>query len=376
MSRKGIDVSVYQGNINWNAVKNSGIDFAIIRSGYGKDPGQQDRYFLQKIINAKKAGIYVGVYHYSYASSPSEAIQEAEYCLSITKSSGIKLDLPIYYDIEYSSIINNQNVNSRTQMCISFCTRIENAGYWAGVYSNLNWFRNYLNESELKSRYSIWLAQYNSINDMNCDIWQYTSSGSINGINGDVDLNTMYRDLIAEIPGSSGDSQDNTSSNITYYTVQSGDSLSEIAESYGISYSKIAELNNIENPDLIYPGQVLIIPLSGNSSPSTKPSQSTTSYTVKSGDTLSEIAESFGVSYSEIAALNNIENPDLIYAGQVLIIPSSSNSVINYTVESGDTLWDIAEKYLGDGSRYKEIQSLNNLTSDIIYPGQILKINK
>ncbi len=312
MSRRGIDVSVYQGNIDWTAVKNSGIDFAIIRSGYGKDSGQQDRYFLQNIVNAKNAGIYVGAYHYSYASSSEDARQEANYCLSIVRSSGVNLDLPIYYDIEDSSIINNQTTGSRTQMCISFCSQIENAGYWAGVYSNLNWFRNYLNTDELRKRYTLWLAQYNSTNDIDCDIWQYSNTGSVNGISGNVDLDIMYRDLISDISKSTG----SNNSNIIYYTVQAGDTLSEIGENYGVSYIQIAELNNIDDPNLIYPGQVLIIPGSSD----------------------------------------------------------SSQSYINYTVKSGDTLWDIAEKYLGSGTRYNEIQETNNLSGDIIYPGQILKI--
>lgn len=312
MSRRGIDVSVYQGNIDWTAVKNSGIDFAIIRSGYGKDSGQQDRYFLQNIVNAKNAGIYVGAYHYSYAYSSEDARQEANYCLSIVRSSGVNLDLPIYYDIEDSSIINNQTTGSRTQMCISFCSQIEKAGYWAGVYSNLNWFRNYLNTDELRKRYTLWLAQYNSTNDIDCDIWQYSNTGSVNGISGNVDLDIMYRDLISDISKSTG----SNNSNIIYYTVQAGDTLSEIGENYGVSYIQIAELNNIDDPNLIYPGQVLIIPGSSD----------------------------------------------------------SSQSYINYTVKSGDTLWDIAEKYLGSGTRYNEIQETNNLSGDIIYPGQILKI--
>lgn len=314
MSKKGIDVSVYQGDINWNAVKSSGIEFAIIRSGYGKDPGQQDKYFLQNIVGAKNAGIHVGIYHYSYALSTEDAKQEANYCLSILKQANTKLDLPIYYDIEDSSIINNQNSYSRTQMCINFCNQIENSGYWAGVYSNLNWFKNYLNTDEIQKRYTIWLAQYNSTNDMDCDIWQYTSTGNIDGINGNVDMNIMYRDLISDISSSSNNNSDN--SETIYYTVQSGDTLSEIGEKYGVSYLKLAELNNIEDPNLIYTGQTLIIPVSSD----------------------------------------------------------SSQSYISYTIKSGDTLWDIAEKYLGNGTRYKEIQATNNLSSDIIYPGQILKI--
>ena len=315
MSKKGIDVSAWQGNIDWNKVKNSGIEFAIIRSGWGySGDGEIDKYFIQNIRNAKSAGIKVGVYQYSYAESVENAKQEAKYCLDIVNSAGIKLDLPIYFDIEDNSIANKHDKETRTQMCINFCSEIEKAGYWAGVYANLNWFNNYLNKDELAKRYTLWLAQYNDKNDMPCDVCQYTSSGKVDGISGNVDMNIMYRDLINEI-GECGNSEPPASSitenDITYYTVQSGDTLSYIASQYGTTYRYLAEINGIDNPNLIYPGQTLIIP-----------------------------------------------------KGQTK----------TYTVKSGDTLWDISSKCLGRGSRYSEIKTINGLTSDTIYPGQVLKI--
>ena len=319
MSMKGIDVSAWQGNIDWVKVKNSGVDFAIIRSGWGfKDEGEIDSFFVSNIKNAKSAGIKVGVYHYSYAESAENAKQEAEYCLSIIKSANVELDLPIYFDIEDASIANAHNREIRTNMCIAFCSEIESAGYWAGVYANLNWFNNYLNKNELESRYTLWLAQYNEINEMECDIWQYTSSGYVEGINGNVDMNIMYRDLINEIGK---------------YNTSSSDSD-----------------NWVTIPNVIY-------------------------YTVKAGDTLSGIAEKYGTTYQYLADINGIDDPNLIYTGQTLIIPSNnSNNFKVYTVKSGDTLWEIAEKFLGDGVKYKEIMSLNNLTRDTIYPGDTLKI--
>lgn len=318
---KGIDVSTWQGEIDWESVKNAGIEFAIIRSGWGwKNDGETDKWFFHNIKGAKSAGIKVGVYHYSYAESVENAKQEAQYCLSIVKSSGVKLDLPIYFDIEDKSIANKHDRNIRTDMCIAFCSEIEKAGYWAGVYANLNWFKNYLNKEELAKRYTLWLAQYNDTHEMDCDVWQYSSSGSVTGINGNVDMNIMYRDLPAEIRNS-GTANNSTSSSepkpqptVTYYRVQSGDTLSEIASKYGTTYQHLAEINGIENPNLIYPGQTLII--SGN----------------------------------------------------------NDSSYRTYTVKNGDSFWSIAVEQLGDGRRYKEIKALNNYSSDMIYPGQELKL--
>ncbi len=320
VNKKGIDVSVWQGDINWKKVKADGIEFAIIRSGWGwHSDGEMDKYFTKNIKNAKNAGIKVGVYHYSYATSIENARQEAKYCLEIVKSAGIPLDLPIYFDIEDKSIANRHNKNTRTNMCIAFCTEIEKAGYWAGVYANLNWYNNYLNKEELAKRYTLWLAQYNNIKDMDCDIWQYTSSGRVNGINNVVDINIMFRDLPSEIKENSTSNNNETptqQSDVGYYRVQSGDTLSGIASKYGTTYQYLAEINGIDDPNLIYAGQTLLVP--------------------------------------------NGSKP--------------TNRVC--TVQVGDSLWGIAAKHLGDGSRYPEIKALNGLTSDTIYPGQSLKIPK
>lgn len=314
---KGIDVSVWQGNINWDKVKADGIEFAIIRSGWGwLGDGAKDRYFDQNIKNAKNAGVKVGVYHYSYASSVENARQEAKYCLDIVKASGVSLDLPIYFDIEDKSIGDKHDRTIRTNMCVAFCSEIENAGYWAGVYANLNWFNNYLDKNVLAKRYTIWFAQYNDTREMDCDIWQYTSSGRVNGISGNVDMNIMYRDLVSEIKGNKTETPTTKQESVVYYRVQSGDTLSGIASRYSTNYQYLAEINGIENPNLIYEGQSLKVP-------STK-----------------------------------------------------ASSYQTYTVVSGDSLWQIAENRLGDGNRYREIKELNGLSSDTIYPGQTLKIPK
>lgn len=319
MKFNGIDVSSWQGDIDWEKVKNSGVEFAIIRTGYGRGASNQvDTKFKQNIKGAKEAKIKVGCYHYSYAESPEDAVNEAEFCLSILGGEG--LDLPVYYDIEDSSISSKHDKEVRTQMCISFCSKIQQAGYRAGVYSNKNWFDNYINYDELKNRYTLWLAHYGAQNpSLDCDIWQYSSTGKIDGISGNADLNYMFKDLSEEFI------EDKTTGS--------------------------------DMPD-----------------PNAKSGKVTaTYYTVKPGDTLSKIASSFGTTYQYLAEINSIQNPDLIHPGQTLII--QKEKIKTYTVKSGDTLWGIASKFLGQGDRYGEIKELNNLSSDIIHPGQILKIS-
>ena len=191
---KGIDVSVYQGNIDWQAVKNSEVEFAILRVGYGREDYQKDETFEENYTGAKVVGMPIGIYHYSYALTPQEAIVEAETMLNWIK--GKQFEYPIYFDIEEQSIANTGKANC-TEIVKAFCSRLEKEGYFVGVYANTNWFKNYLDYAELSKLYSIWKADYRQDFDtsMACDIHQYTSDGSINGISARVDMNDCTRDF-------------------------------------------------------------------------------------------------------------------------------------------------------------------------------------
>lgn len=166
-----------------------------------------------------------------------------------------------------------------------------------------------------------------------------------------------------------------TSGSDTVYTVKAGDTLSGIAAKYGTTYQKLAAYNGISNPNKISVGQKIKIPGAGSSG-STSAGGGDTVYTVKAGDTLSGIAAKYGTTYQTLASYNGISNPNKISVGQKIKIPggSSGGGTRTYTVKSGDSLWAIAAKQLGNGSRYKEIKSLNGLTSDTIYAGQVLKL--
>lgn len=197
MEYKGIDVSKYQGNIDFKKVKNAGIQFAIVRIGYGQYESQKDEYFEANYEGFRGQGIPVGVYLYSYAKSVSDAKKEAAVVLKWLN--GRELNLPVYYDIEDKSQIN-LGKNTLTKMCEAFCEEIEKGGYWAGVYANKYFFTTYLDYQKLGERYTLWVAQYNDVNTFSgkYDMWQYTSSGRVNGISGNVDLDTLYKDIFTD----------------------------------------------------------------------------------------------------------------------------------------------------------------------------------
>lgn len=194
--QRGIDVSKWQGNIDWNAVANAGIDFAIIRAGNrGTSTGVliEDSYFKKNIEGATKAGIKVGVYIYSQAITEAEAVEEASMAISLV--SGYKLQLPIFFDTEKyeGGRANGLGVSVRTAIAKAFCETVRNAGYMPGIYSNYYWLRDNLDMSQLEM-YSVWVAHYASACGYpgRYDIWQYTSTGSVPGIKGNVDLNISY----------------------------------------------------------------------------------------------------------------------------------------------------------------------------------------
>ena len=192
---KGVDVSKYQGNIDWNKVKASGIEFAIIRvgyRGYGSGVLVEDSTFRQNIKGATAAGLKVGLYFYSQAINETEAVEEASMVISLCQ--GYNISYPIYFDTEKvagdTGRADNISRAQRTANAVAFCETIRNSGYKAGVYSYASWFYNQLNMASL-SPYSIWIAQYRDqlSFDYNYDIWQYSSTGTVPGIPKPTDMN-------------------------------------------------------------------------------------------------------------------------------------------------------------------------------------------
>lgn len=192
---KGIDVSRHQGVINWDAVYGN-TDFAIIRCGFGNDEtSQDDTQWYNNANECTRLGIPFGVYIYSYATNTSMAESEANHVLRLVN--GYNLSFPIYLDMED----NVQVVLSPGELgniASTFCNIIQNAGYEVGIYANRNWWENHLTDAVFNNNlWHKWVAQYNSQCTYagNYTMWQYTSSGNVNGINGRVDMNYWYGDL-------------------------------------------------------------------------------------------------------------------------------------------------------------------------------------
>ena len=190
---KGIDISKWQKNVDFNKVKASGIDFVIIRAGYGKEVSQKDPYFDKNYEKAKAAGLHVGAYWYSYAETIEAAKQEAAACLSVIK--GKQFDLPIYFDVEEKSQFA-KGKNFCDSIITVFCDALEAKGYFAGLYISASPLKTHVSES-IRNRYTIWVAQYNSKCTYNGDygIWQYSSKGSIPGVSGNCDMDECYKDF-------------------------------------------------------------------------------------------------------------------------------------------------------------------------------------
>lgn len=192
----GIDISKHNGTVDWNAVKNAGVEFVILRCGYrGSASGVlvEDEKFRTNIKGATAAGLKVGIYFFSQAVNEMEAVEEASLTLSLIK--GHKISYPVYIDVEAANgRADGLSAAERTKVVKAFCETVRDSGYTAGVYSNKNWFAEKMDTGAF-GNYRIWLAQYTESPTYTgrYEMWQYSSRGTIPGIKGDVDLNICYQ---------------------------------------------------------------------------------------------------------------------------------------------------------------------------------------
>ena len=190
MTPNCIDVSSWQSGIDWQRVKKAGIKAVIIRAGFGTT---RDNRFESHYKGAKAAGLSVGAYWYSYAYSIAQAEQEANACIDILR--GKTFDLPVYYDMEEDGQMSLGR-QVMTAMACRFIDAVQATGYRGGMYSSPSWFSDFIDYDLMRKKYSVWLAHWASSPARQCDIWQYSDSGKIDGIEGNVDLNIIKNEAV------------------------------------------------------------------------------------------------------------------------------------------------------------------------------------
>ena len=332
---RGIDVSRHQEDIDFTAVAAAGIEVVYIKSSEGTD--WVDPYFERNYEGAKAAGLKVGFYHYVNARSVSEAIEEASFFVSVVNNK--QFDAKLAVDFEDFGELTKTEIN---QITLAFAEEVEKqSGKEVVIYSNANNATNVFDESLTK--YSLWVAQYDG-NEISEEViwetwagWQYTDTGTVEGINGNADLNTfndgiflkdssqVIQPVQTETPSKESSENESTESKIPTtnpstitYLVKKGDTLYWIARSYNVTVSSIVAENNIKNPNFIYPGDQLRIVKNDSNQSSLSSTHKT--YIVKPGDTLWKIAKNYGTTVDKLVKDNNIKNRNLIYPGDQIKI--------------------------------------------------------
>ena len=349
---KGIDVSAHQGNINWDAVKASGIEFAIIRISYGQSA--VDSKAIRNIEECIRVGMPFGVYVYSYALNVNNAINEANLVIKTLAPYKNKVKFPVIIDMEdadgYKTRHGMPSNDTLVSICEKECLMFEDAGYYAAIYASKSWFDTKLNSSRL-NRFDKWMAWWYSQASSKFDhntygLWQYTSSGKVNGISGNVDMNESFKDY-PSIIGGGNPTPAQPSAPIT--NEPTGSTLDLVVgvmngkygdgdarkNNLGSRYNEVQDfINHIYSADSNTLAQEVKDGKYGNGETSktvlasrynevqaivNKTSNSSSRiYTVKSGDTLSGIGAKLGVNWKTIADKNGIKHPYVIYPNQIL----------------------------------------------------------
>lgn len=373
---EGIDVSGWQGNIDYAEVKNEGIEIVYMKASEGSN--FIDPYFNQNYTNAKANGLKVGFYHYLTARSIEEAINEASFFVSTI--SGKVPDCRLAMDFES---FGNLSIEEIDAIGLTFMQTVQRLSSKEMVIYSDTSNASSIFGGEL-TNYPLWVAQYEveeptpNGNWSNWVGWQYTDVGEIPGISGYVDRDKFTDGILlnssSEIPLPENNNKPSAGETKTI-VIQRGDTLTELAIKYNTTVSRLVELNNIVNPNLIYAGADLIVPSGETLVDSDGNSTSgQTIYIVQKGDTLNKIAISFGTTARVIAKENNIRNINLIYVGQRLVIPTNRYDLNHtlYKVQWGDTLWSISRRY---GVSIATIVRLNRIQNpNLIYAGDTLRI--
>lgn len=382
-SYEGLDVSNWQGDIDYAQVKAAGIEVVYIKASEGTT--YKDPYFERNYANAKANGLKVGFYHFVTATNVQAARNQAQFFASVI--SGKTPDCKLAMDFEqFRGGISVNEINEISKVFLETVQQL--TGKEILIYSNLNDAQRVFSR-ELANQYPLWVAYWGSesgllnsaSNWQNWEGWQYTSRGIVAGVNGYVDRNRFTDNIFleectncppVENPNTGEEAQ------LTYYTVKKGDTLSAIANRYQTTVQQLVTENGIANPNLIYPGQVLRI-TTNKQNTGDSCEMGCVIYTVKRGDNLWNLSRQYGTTVQSIAQLNQIQNPNLIYPGQRLRIPvnmdlgtSTMTQNGSYIVKRGDTLWGISRRY---GVTVRYLANKNGIRNpNLIYPGQVIRL--
>ena len=314
---RGIDVSRHQGNINWNLVKDSGAEYAIIKAGGADDGYYRDSTFEQNYARAKALGLGVGTYYFTSSKfvTASQGVLEAQKFYDIIK--GKTFDYPVYVDVEITPTSQRKGATDAT---IAFCEFMESKGYYVGIYaSDISGFKERLDLNRLTA-YSKWVAIYGCkpgyVKDY--DMWQYSSTGRVSGIIGNVDMDYCYKDFPSIIKAAGLNGFPKTSTAPTNEKPAPKKTVEELAQEVldGKWGNGVDRAKRLTEAGYDYSAvQTLVNKLVAERD---KPKYIT--YSVKRGDTLSSIAARYGTTVSKLVKDNNIKNPNLIYPGELIKI--------------------------------------------------------
>lgn len=364
---RGIDISEFQGEIDFEEVRRSGIEAVYIRVGAGE---YTDEYFAENYERAKAAGLKIGFYHYVTARSVDEGRRQARFFASL--AAGREPDMRLAMDFEYFGSLSVSQINAISEAYLDELTALTKRE--AVIYSDLSNARNIFSRA-LAEKYPLWAAQYGADEPSANGKWrewvgfQYTDEGRVGGIYGNVDRNIFTEGIFlsdsGRIDGEKRTSVRARTRTLTVY-VRAGDTLWAIAREYGTTVEAIARENRIVDPNRIFAGERLRItlPARGNGEEI---------YTVRRGDTTISIAGKFGVTLSALEDKNGLERGETIYAGDKLSIPGAGMSGEFYVVRPGDTLFYISRR---TGVPIRTLVGINRIKDpDLIYAGEHLKLS-
>lgn len=364
---RGIDISEFQGEIDFEEVRRSGIEAVYIRVGAGE---YTDEYFAENYERAKAAGLKIGFYHYVTARSVEEGRRQARFFASL--AAGREPDMRLAMDFEYFGSLSVSQINAISEAYLDELTALTRRE--AVIYSDLSNARNIFSRA-LAEKYPLWAAQYGADEPSANGKWrewvgfQYTDEGRVGGIYGNVDRNIFTEGIFLSDSGRIDGEKRTTvrarTRTLTVY-VRAGDTLWAIAREYGTTVEAIARENRIADPNRIFAGERLRITLPARGS-------GEEIYTVRRGDTPISIAGKFGVTLSALEDRNGLERGETIYAGDKLSIPGARMSGEFYVVRPGDTLFYISRR---TGVPIRTLVGINRIKDpDLIYAGEHLKLS-